>query len=362
MSAHALPFRRPPRAVALVRMSAVGDTVHALPLVASLRRAWPDSHLAWVIQPGPWRLHRGHPGVSEFLLFRRERGPRALWGLRALRDFRRRVRGRRFDLVLDCHPYLKAGLATWCLEADVKLGFDRARARDLSWLFTPHRIPGDGARHVQDRYFEFLEHLGVPVVREWDFHFTAEERRARAAFFARRERPVLAVVLRSSRPGKDWTLEGYARVLETARFDLGLEPVIVGGASRAEAAAAAEVRSRSRAPIVDARADGLRRLAWLLEGSAVALSPDTGPLHIAVALGTPTVGLYGATDPRRSGPYRRFRDLLVDRWTAGGGMERITVREVEEKLERAVREHGRAAPDRSRRAPGPVAGEDGVER
>lgn len=342
-----------------MRMSAIGDTVHAMPVVASLRRAWPGTEIVWVLQPGPHALLAGHPDVSEFLLFHREKGARAFV------DFRRRVRGRRFDVVLDCHRYLKAGLVTAILDAPVKVGFDRARARDLNWLFTTHRIPAREPRHVQEQYFEFLEYLEVPVVPVWDFHFSPEERAARDAFFRRIEGSVLAVVLRSSRPEKDWTLDRFARVLEIAEFDLGLRPVLVGGGAPRERAAAARVGELTRARPVDALAHDLRRLAWLLDGSSVVLSPDSGPLHIAVALGTPTVGLYGSTDPKRSGPYGRFGDLVVDRYTRPGetvaseedrpgNMARITVREVAEKLELAVGRYVRPP------APAPADQERGV--
>jgi heptosyltransferase I len=290
---------------------------------------------------------RGRPDVSDFLLFRRERG----W--RAFPEFRRRVQGRRFDVVLDIHRAFKAGLVTRMLEAPVKLGYDRLRARDLNWLFTTHRIPTRGPRHVQDQFFEFLDFLGVPVVREWDFFFTAEERAAQREFFHRLQRPVLAVVLRSSKPEKDWILARYARVLEIAESDLGLQPVLVGGASAAELDAAARVERQSRARPRNELANDLRRLAWLLAGSSVVLSPDTGPLHMAVAVGTPTVGLYGFTDPKRSGPYRRFAGLLIDRYPGPedrppsregrtGNMERIEVGDVVRKLEYSIARYGTA--------------------
>lgn len=343
---------QPPESLVLVRLSAVGDTVHALPVIASLRRAWPDCRIAWAIQPGPHRLMSGHPDVSQFFLFRRQ------LGIRALPDFRRQLRGQRFDLVLDCHRHLKAGLVTFLLDAPVKLGYDRRRTRDLTWLFTNHRLPPRGPSHVQEGYFEFLEYLGVPVVREWNFHFTEEEEAARGAFFEELDRPALAVVLRSSRPEKDWTLEGYARVLERAD-ELGLRPVLVGGRGASEEAAALAVKAMCGVRVEDARVDDLRRLAWLLAGSAVVLSPDTGPLHMAVALDTPTVGLYGYTDPKRSGPYGRFSDLLVDRFSGpgetlpsdrsrSGRMARITVREVVTRLELAVNKYVRDKGDTDR--------------
>jgi heptosyltransferase I len=283
---------------------------------------------------------RGRPDVTDFVLFRRG------LGARAYPDFYRQTRSRRFDLVLDVHPYLKAGLVTRALDAPVRLGYDRARARDLSWLFTTHRIPARPPSHVQDQYFEFLEHLGVPVAPEWDFHFTAEERAARRAFFGAIDCPVLAIVLRSSTPGKDWILDRYARVIDVAEGDLGFRSILVGGDSERERADAEHLRSLCRfAPGVELGHD-LRRLAWLLDGSSLVVSPDTGPLHIAVALGTPTIGLYGRTDPKRSGPYRDFEDLLIDRYTRtgetrpsrrrrSGNMERITVEDVLDKLELA---------------------------
>lgn len=334
----------PPRSVALVRLSAIGDTIHAIPIVASLKRAWPECLVTWVIEPTPYELMRGRPDVADFVLFHRE------LGVRAYADLRRRVKDRHFDLVLDVHPYLKAGIVTRLLDAPIRLGYDRARARDLSWLFTNRRIEARPPGHVQDQYFEFLENLGVPIVAEWDFHFTEEERAARNAFFEPLERPVMAVVLSSSRADKDWTLDGYARVIDVAEGDLGFRAIVVGGGSAHERTEAARLRSLCRAaPGVELRYD-LRRLAWILDGSSLVLSPDSGPLHLAVALGTPTIGLYGTTDPKRSGPYRRFEDLLIDRYTRpdetrhetppsrrrrSGNMERITVEDVIERLELA---------------------------
>lgn len=315
-----------------------------MPVVASLRRAWPEARITWVTQPAAHDLVREHPDVSEFLVFRRDRGARGLL------EFRRAAAGRRFDLVVTPQVYFKAGLVTAILDAPVKMGFDRRRARDLTWLFSTHRIPPRPPGHVQDQYFEFLEYLGVPVVREWDFAFSPRERAAQRAFFAELDRPALAVTVRSSRPEKNWIPERWARVLEVAESELGLRPVLVGSGSAAERAVAEEVVRLTRARPVVALADDLRRLAWIVDGSALFLGPDTGPLHVAAALGTPTVGLYGVTDPARVGPYERFGELVVDRYPRPGGsgavahrragdMERITVEDVLEKLELAVRRY-----------------------
>ncbi|MCL7957195.1 MAG: glycosyltransferase family 9 protein [marine benthic group bacterium] len=334
-----------PESVVIVLLSAIGDVVHGMPIATSLRRAWPDTRIHWVIQPVGHGLVAPHPAVDEFHLFDRKAG------LKGFADLRRQLGGRRFDLAIGLQVYLKAGLIMGMLPADRKLGFDRARARDLNWLFSSERIPPHKPQHVEDQYFEFLDYLGVPVAREWEFAFSESEREKRDRFFEPIDAPALAVVLRTTRPGKNWPLERYARVLEIAQMDLGLQPVLIGSRAPAEAAAAAELLQLTRARPINALENDLRRLAWILDGADYALSPDTGPLHVAVALGTPTVSLYGYTDPKRVGPYRRFSELVIDRYTRPGevtpsmefrpgNMELITVDEVAAKLEQAVRSYG----------------------
>ena len=150
---------RPPSEVGIVMLSALGDAVHVLPVVNAMKRAWPETRLTWVIQPVPHRLVRGHPAVDRFVVFRRRKGLSAWRSFRdAVRELRR---GPRFDLLLGLQVYAKAGLLTALAPAEVKLGFDRARARDLNWLVTNERIRPHPVQHVQDQYFEFLEHLGV---------------------------------------------------------------------------------------------------------------------------------------------------------------------------------------------------------
>ena len=339
-----LAFSDPPRRVAIVRMSAIGDSVHTLPVVASLREAWRDTHISWVIQKVPHMLMDGRPDVDEFLFFRRELGARAYL------DFRRRLQDRRFDLVLDLQPVFKGAVVTQLLSAPVKLGYDRGRSQDLSWLATNYRLPACPTAHTQDELLEFVEALGVVVRCEWNFFFTEAERDEQRRWRETIDGEVMAVVLRSSHAEKNWILERYARVLDVAEHDLGLEPVIVGGPSTDERDDANRLIDLCQgSPRVELGTD-LRRLAWLLDASDVVLSPDTGPLHMAVGLGTPTVGLYGYTDPKRSGPYRRFTELTVDRYDSlgetrpsrkmrRGNMKRIREEDVLEKLELALKNY-----------------------
>ena len=336
----------PPAEICIVMLSAIGDAVHVLPVVNALRRRWPDTRITWIIQPVPHRLVDDHPAVDDFLLFRRHRGLDAWKGFAELaREFRER----RFDLALGLQVYFKAGLITALLPARVRLGFDRRRARDLNWLFTDERIPPHPNQHVQDQYFEFLEHLGVdPEPVEWGIRLSDAEREAQARFFGELDRPACAVVVGTSKEEKNWRPEGYARVLESLESDHGLRPVLVGGPSAVERRIADRILELTEARVVDTLGDDLRRLVWILAGSVLTVSPDTGPLHISRALGTPVVGLYGYTNPKRTGPYRAYTDLVVDGYARHpdedypismeyrDGMKRVTVDAVLEKVERAM--------------------------
>jgi len=336
-----------PRSIVIVMLSALGDAVHVLPVANALRRSWPDTRITWIIQPAAHALVRDHPAIDEFMVFRRRRGPDA-W--RSYNEIQEAVRGRRFDLLLALQVYLKAGLITALVHADMKLGFDRARARDMNWLFTTHRIPRRPVGHVQDQYFEFLEYLGVdPEPVEWRIELSEAERAAQHAFFGQLDRPACAVVVATSKPKKNWAPENYARLLEHIQDDFGMQPVIVGGPARIERSAAERIMTTTRASVINALGDDVRRLVWLLDGSRLVISPDTGPLHIARALDVPVVGLYGYTNPKRYGPYRRFTDLIVDGYarSAGevyppsmrhrpNGMKRITVAAVTDRIALAL--------------------------
>ena len=336
----------PPREICIVMLSAIGDAVHVLPVANALKRAWPGCRITWVIQPAAHALVAGHEAIDDFVVFHRRRGSSA-W--RSFRDVAADLRGRRFDLLLGLQVYFKAGLITGLARARVKLGFDARRARDAQWLFTNARIPARTPQHVQDQYFEFLEFLGVdPRPVTWGLTLTDVERDAQASFFRELDRPACAVVVGTSRPEKNWLPDRYARVLERLEAKHGLRPILVGGASRAERGIADEILAHTGAHVVDALGDDLRRLVWIVEGSALVITPDTGPLHIARALEKPVVSLFGRTNPKRSGPYRAFEDLVVDGYAEyegedyplsaepRDGMRRVTVERVLAKIDLAM--------------------------
>lgn len=335
-----IPPLRPGASVCIVMMSAVGDAVHVLPVVNAIKRHAADAHITWVLQPGPATLVRGHPAVDDVILFDRSKGTRAFAEVRAA------LAARRFDVVLALQVYFKAGIVTRFTRARVKLGFDRARARDANWLFTTHRIPPHEPQHVQDQYFEFLAALHVPHEPvEWKLGPWPDERAWQRELVSRFDRPIVPIVVATSKPQKDWLPERWAEVCDVLWHDMGLQPVLVGGRSERELRAEQVIVENADVAPVSLLGSGLRKLVSIMDAAPLVLSPDTGPLHMAVALERPVISLIGYSNPKRVGPYRRYHDLMIDAYGEPGEdypismenrldrMPRISVGDVLEKLE-----------------------------
>lgn len=331
---------RVPDRICIVMMSAVGDAVHVLPVINALKRANPATRITWVLQPGAATLVRGHRSVDEIILFDRSNG----W--RAFTEVRGEMQSRQFDLVVNLQVYLKAGIVTAFTQSPIKLGFDRARARDFNWLFTNRKIPPRPMQHVQNQYFEFLTELGVtpnPVV--WDLGPWKEELEWRRSFASSFDKRIASIVVGTSKPEKDWIPERWAEVADALHDTYGMQVVLVGGRSAREVAAERTVMELTRWKPRSELGSGLRKLVSILDASSLVLSPDTGPLHMSVALDRPVISLMGYTNPKRTGPYRRFHDLIVDAYgdpgedypismeNRPGRMKRIETRDVLEKVE-----------------------------
>ena len=334
-SRHPLPAR-----ICIVMLTALGDAVHVLPVITAIKRHSPGSYITWVVQPAAAALVRGHPAIDEILVFERSQGYRAFLAAR------RALRSRSFDMVLLLQPYLKAAALAAFAPARTRIGTDRSRARDLSWLATPERLPQRPLGHMQDQFLEFLDPLAIPAEPlEWNLGPWPDEREWQREFFAGIKRPVAAIVVGTSKAEKDWLPERWAEVIDILADDYGLKSVLVGGTSERERASERIILERAVHRPLSALGSGIRRLVSILDGSALVLSPDTGPLHMSVAIDRPVISLIGYADPRRTGPYRRFHDLMIDAFhepgeegpvtneRRRGRMQRIRVRDVIEKVE-----------------------------
>ena len=292
-----LPLDAPPLSVCILRLSALGDTCHVVPVVRTLQRVWPQTKLTWIIGKAESRLMGLIDGVEFITVDKRA-------GLAACRDLRAGLRGRRFDVLLHMQLSLRASLLSRLVPATVRLGFDRARARELQWLFTNARIAPRSREHVLDSFFGFLEALGIRErTLRWDVPLPP------AALDYAQElipdaRPTLVISPCSSHARRNWRPEAYAAVADHAVRRHGMRVILAGGPTAVEREAASKIEREAHVPLVNqVGRDTLPQMLALLSRATVLLTPDSGPAHMATMVGTPVIGLYAATNPARSGPY-----------------------------------------------------------
>jgi heptosyltransferase I len=301
----------PPDSLCILRLSALGDVSHVVPLVRTVQRHWPATRITWIVGQFESRLVGDIEGV-EFIPYDKRSGWRGVSGLR------RRLKGRRFDALLLMQLALRANLVSTAIRADVRVGYDRARSKEGHGLFINRRIPPCDGQHVLDALGSFLQPLGLPADEppRWSLPVPDE-----AVDFARSHIPddgqrTLVISPCASHALRNWRPERYAAVADHAIRRHGLRVLLCGGPSPAERTMGDAILAHCTEPVVDLIGkDTIKRALALLQRADLVVSPDSGPVHMANAVGTPVLGLYAATDPRRSGPYSDRR-WTVDRYAA----------------------------------------------
>jgi heptosyltransferase I len=348
----------PPGSLCILRLSAIGDTCHVVPIVRTLQRVWPTTRLTWIIGRLEARLMTLLPGVEFITIDKRA-------GFAGVRSLRRTLHGRRFDVLLHLQLSLRASLISLAVRSRLRLGFDRPRARELQWLFTNARIAPRGNEHVLDSFQGFLAALGLARgALEWNLPLPPAAR-AFAAEHIPDERPTLIVNACSSHPARNWRAERYAAIIDHAAERHGMRILLCGGRSALERDTGEAIERQVKAPLVNLIGrDSLPQLLALLERASALLSPDSGPVHMATMVATPVIGLYAATRLQRTGPYLS-RPWCVDRYEAAaqrfrgcsaaqlpwhekietpGVMDLIEVADVRERLD-ALLQAGGGRPD-----------------
>ena len=299
----------PPRSLCLLRTSAIGDVTHVVPLVRTLQRHWPQTRLTWIVGKLERRLVGDLDGV-EFVTF--DKGA----GLAGFRDVRAQLAGRRFDALLHLQIAMRANLLSRLVDAPLRIGYDRARAKDLHGLFVNRRIAARAGQHVLDAIGSFVEPLGLTqdTVR-WDLPIPAEAEAFAASHLPPGPRTLVVSPVSSHRL-RNWRPERYAAVADHAVDALGWRVVLCGGPSALEREVGDAIKARMRhAPLDLIGKDTLKQLLAVLRRADLLLTPDSGPMHMANAVGTAVLGLHAATNPARSGPYSDRR-WCVDRYDA----------------------------------------------
>ena len=304
MAAASVTSRTPaPERVLILLLGSIGDVVRALPLLGRMRASWPTAHLAWAVEPKSAPILYGHPWLNELIVYDRTRAP---W---SFVPFLRRVRRGRFDVVVDLQRHLKSGITSLSSGAPERWGFAAANVKEFNHWFSNRRITAQPPMRLKlAQYQVFGDALGLASKRpRFGLDPSAEVQHRVGAMLADAPRPRLGVILGSSWPSRVYFPQSVAAVIRNlaTQSNGGREffPILIGG--REELALAVAVRRElGDAPLLDLTGETrLEDLAGIFAACDVAYGPDSGPMHIAAAVGCPVVSLWGATAAVRSAPW-----------------------------------------------------------
>ncbi|ARZ73481.1 ADP-heptose--LPS heptosyltransferase [Stenotrophomonas sp. WZN-1] len=291
----------------LLRLSALGDVTHVVPLVRTLQAARPDTPIHWIIDKAGHKLLDGLPGVTFHAYDKKS-------GMAGVKELRRQLPPGRFEALLQMQVAFRANLLSAFIPAERRIGYDRSRSKDLHGLFINERIPDRPGIHVLDAIGSFCEPLGLRQTEvSWDLAVPQSAYEWAAAQWQDDGRPVLMISPCSSHVRRNWYADRYAAVANHA-VTRGWQVVLCGGRSELERSMADAIQAQLHTPALDlVGKDTLKQLPALLARANLVMTPDSGPMHIANAMGTKVLGLHAASNPNRSGPYSDRR-YCVDRY------------------------------------------------
>jgi heptosyltransferase I len=294
----------PLNSICILRLSAIGDICNAVAAVQAIQRQHPDVKVTWVIGKIEQILLNGLPGV-EFIVFDKSQGSEAF------KQLKQAMANRQFDALLHMQVALRANWAARLIPAKRKIGFDWHRAKELHTLFTNEHIKKQTEAHVLEGFFAFAEKLGVSESEkhalQWNIPVSDEDQA-----FANEHIPIksdtettrtLVISPAASKEERNWLPERYAAIADYA-YQKGFNVVLCGGPSDVDKNLGAAIVEFAQSPIKNLIAQtNLKQMLALLANANIVLAPDTGPAHMAVSQHTPVLGLYGHSNPKRTGPY-----------------------------------------------------------
>ena len=296
-----------PEKICVVRLSAIGDTCHALAVVRRIQDNWPDAKITWIIGKTEAQLLADIPDI-EFIIFDKSKGRQAY------KDVRQKLGDSAFDIALCMHASMRANFLYRTIRAPIRLGFDRKRAKDFQWLFTNRRIAAAHGEHALEAMMSFASTIGAaPQAIRWDIPLSEDVRKF-AADFQSPNKPLVVISPCSSnrsRNFRNWSIENYRAAIQHLTTK-GCHVVLTGGRSELEVEYGAALSANGIADDLIGKTS-LKELAALINAADLVICPDSGPAHMATAFGTPVLGLYATSNPDRTGPFAS-RELTANRY------------------------------------------------
>lgn len=300
--------------ILIIRLSAIGDVVRVLPALHTLRDAYPTARVDWAVEAKSAGILEGHPGLDTILVF--ERPPEFVKAARAFLAFCKRIRDERYDILADFHGIFKTGMMAAFSAAPLRYGFARPRAQEGSYLFTRQRakVPRDTLNRVQENLR--LCELMCPASQSKDvlIYVPPEVQDDVNEFFESEfdgGKLVVAMHVPVDRPEKQWPLEYFAELLDALLADGRFEVLLTWGPGQFASIEQVLVRAR-RHPVIAPETADLKHYAWLAHRADLYFGGDTGPMHIAWAMGTPVAAVFGGTNPAQHAPHRGPCEILYE--------------------------------------------------
>ncbi len=298
--------------ILIIRLSAIGDVVRVLPALHALRDLYPTAQIDWAVEPKSAAIVEGHPALDQVLIFERTEG--FMEAARAFQETARVVKQNRYDIVLDFHGILKSGLLMKASRAKKRVGFAPPRSQEMSHLFANEKValPSQRMNRIEEN-LALVRALGaklhsldvvidVPHDAEDDVDVFLED-----AFHA--DKRLVLVHAPVERPEKQWPLEHFAQLCDMLAADGRFEVLLTWGPGQLEVAQQVMHLSK-RKPLIAPETPDLKHFAALAARAGLFVGGDTGPMHIASAMGTPVAVIFGGTDPAKHGPLRQPHEVL----------------------------------------------------
>lgn len=292
-------FTSAPSSLCILRLSAIGDVCHAIAAVQAIQKEWPSTKITWIVGKVEAQLIHDLPNIT-VLPFDKKlgfKGMKAIWS---------QLKDHHFDALVHMQLALRASVLTTGINAKYKVGFNRKRAKEGQWLFTNRKIEDTASAHVLDSFYSFVEYLGVPKSEPtWNIPLSNDD----FAFVNSHipsENPYVVISPAASKDERNWLTERYAQLADWLN-EQGYQVVLCGSPSERETQLGEHIEFLTQLPIINLIGKtSLKQLTAVLNKAQVVIAPDSGPAHIATTQNTPVIGLYGHSNPKRTGPYNNL--------------------------------------------------------
>ena len=331
--------------ILVVKLSAIGDVIHALPVSYAIKETFPDAHLTWVVEPPAYDLLKMNPCVDEIILFEKKKFKSFSGFIKSFFPFRKELQQKSYDAVLDLQGLFKSAAIAFFAQSNIKLGI--CNMRELSNKVSTPVIGEHAQGHIVERYLDTARAIGCRVDKVvFPIEISAEESLKAIEIMMQagldESKPYVVFAIGANWNNKRWRTEFFAELGDWL-YSLKVTPVIIGG-GQTDFSRASDIYDLMQLPPVNlVNKTNLPQLAYVIKKSRLVIGGDTGPVHLAAGLGIRTLMLMGPTDANRNGPYGQIQNAIeVDRDCKGcwkracpkreDCLEKISVKQVQEKI------------------------------